>query len=1256
MPSLHNYQREDYASLLAASEIDASKGTLFQNGAKLNPNTTHRTILIGLGGTGIQTIDYVKGVLTNRLNPNWTSYVGFLGVDTDYTELGAAGYLTKADTVTTTKPQANERKKDPSKYPQAWRRFANPIVMSKVPDMNTTGANRKRLVGRLKIHDQDGTSACDMEIVQKLAYLKNNTLAPIAPGTVGNYEVYVIGSVSGGTGSGGFLEMPALIKQALNVSNVQIYAMMYLPDTLTGLDPANADALKANGYASLKELNYFQGMSMRPGYTEKWGYNNLASPELELVDDFYTLPYLIGTPSGGTADSNIRAKQKIAEFMISIVTKVNTTGNNTQFLTDQFVCNAIAKKSDRELTPGATERENTGAFHEFPRHYAAIGFAQIAAPKKIVRSYIVGQACEKAGLQPVSLEKYEEMKANGTAILPFRSEEQPMNATVGSTIAKEILKPVENILNVIHSAKFEFLATPGWTGDGLFDRLYNQEFNSPIEKKKLEDKYNDEIGTVSMGRLEEVIKNALNAVRTNIHNFVRQEGPVAFYMLYHGKFTEVNGSYGTGISALLNNLKAGKNFAGNPVGYPSPVACQQALDNAFNYLRSQKKLLGKKTQSAQSWVVAYDNWRKAQIIEARRGHALGDNGKLNELLIAPLALLAEQLRSFGYVLAAMSDIYSRHGNCMDDYQEFRKAKDNKTEINLAAVSPNSHQWLLSQAKRELDNVNALGLRQALVDDFFEGNNRAEWLNVPEDSIETKDGHTRLKANAAAVPARARFDSIMQKEVPNTLSLTIQTTFQAIANGQSYDDFAAQVIQQLVADSGIMFNGPVEAGLYHRYLMYPASLKTTTDGVQIATALTNAINNFFPATAGTIAIYESDDTDSIKLYQMAAPFEIYRLKELPEWERQYFAHYEELLHGMSQDVVSHQVPGQAATYTEKTTWKDYPSIVGAVDPKIPDSATGEVSYEGERRKELAKFIARAKELGVLYSKKDNAGWRVYRVNCDKSVVEWNLDISVMETNAIGLLPTGGALANAVALQNGKASLAEISKPVELAEQGANGVFGKPHAEEKFAWQWVERVLRVHVPMQIEVRDTLEKFEKWYKVIKEYNDTVLERLKPAKLVFIIRSRILNNVNGLWKIKLSNGTEKNVAKLDEAGVKMLSMTNPKAARMVKGGFSAYYLYTALTKLADIDECYTRAREALNEMASYGEEDEIMAGINMSQFIMDEAEALVELGAEFDKAEDGEPRERVLNAMKNKGVDDSAAVKEIIKFYSRAVQWENL
>ena len=58
--------------------------------------------------------------------------------------------------------------------------------------------------------------------------------------------------------------------------------MLYLPDTLTSLDPANAGA-EGQRLRLAEGAELLSGIAMRPGCNEKFGYNDPAAPELELT-------------------------------------------------------------------------------------------------------------------------------------------------------------------------------------------------------------------------------------------------------------------------------------------------------------------------------------------------------------------------------------------------------------------------------------------------------------------------------------------------------------------------------------------------------------------------------------------------------------------------------------------------------------------------------------------------------------------------------------------------------------------------------------------------------------------------------------------------------------------------------------------------------------------------------------------------------------------------------------------------------------
>ena len=75
-------------------------------------------------------------------------------------------------------------------------------------------------------------------------------------------EVYVISSLSGGTGSGSFLDVGFMARHLMRGSVSKIYGFFLLPRVFGGL-PATGRR-NANAYAALKELDYYMGLDYQP--------------------------------------------------------------------------------------------------------------------------------------------------------------------------------------------------------------------------------------------------------------------------------------------------------------------------------------------------------------------------------------------------------------------------------------------------------------------------------------------------------------------------------------------------------------------------------------------------------------------------------------------------------------------------------------------------------------------------------------------------------------------------------------------------------------------------------------------------------------------------------------------------------------------------------------------------------------------------------------------------------------------------------
>lgn len=1266
MKQADTQQDEELVSrLLATDQIDAGSRALYGTGGTLEPDTTNRTLFIGLGGTGVQTINKIKGVVSQRLKANWKEYIAFLGIDTDYEELSRSVNLEPGEYLNITLPDVEKRYADRDQWPLAAERFMPDPSDVTLPGLNTPGAGRSRLTGKAKFHDKQAASkGVDEQILSKIREIKNSRFAPFLATDPGTYEVYVIGSAFGGTCSGALLEMPAVIREAIKV-RCTIHAILYLPDTMEQRFPELRDEFYANGYATLKELDYFMGTYMRPGYAERWGYNDPANPELHFasrssLDPLIDMPYLVGTHTGGNPKSMDTAKDTIAEFLISILAQVSVTAG-TPFLTESFVSNAIKNRDVRTFMPGTNDtREAAGECHDFPKCYAAIGFAKAEVPYKIVRAYTVGQVCNLAGIAPVSAEERAKIQTTGGGagkVTPFRDKKDLLNATAGTAKAREIIAPLAGILGQVHCGSFAVKTDiPAIANEITWKKLHDSNITAQGQEPIAAGIITNRTGAQAQQALENKIKEAFTKFRKNVQEYVREEGPYAFVNLFNGNFAPVNNDYGTGVRKMIENLVEGKTITGQAYNY-TPV--QTALAN----LNNQETLIHKTgilevfkhNDQCSKWIDLFNAYQKARIDEKFREISLGRTGFIHTLFLGPAVLLTENVECFGRLLEKLAKMYDKLGEPMTDFEKFKNASDSSAEVNLAAVDQSSYLWLKKEAEDTYANVQAVKLRDALVDDFFEGSNAEAWLNVPDAYIREAGAGYKVQLSFAdrPIPARARFEEIAAQVFPSTIQVSVVSVFNQLnqSSGKSFDAIAQNIMLKLKTRSQPLLDADLGENVFS-YVMYPSALLQTADGtgVEIARAIQKA------AGAGIMA-YASDDADGIMFYQLAVPFEIYRIRSLTSWEKQYEnggKGYKRVktLHGMSPDVTVSREIGKKNRYIEKLRWVDYPSITVERKNHSLKDAGGNIRHEGEMWQQLTKTVEAARNAGVLFSEQTPEGWYIKRAYLDPRLVDnWTFDLDRCPTDDNGFYPTGKKLIEAVARRNHK-KMDEITAKVTLA---TGGIMEKAMPTEEMAWEYAARTLRAHVPMYIEVRDTLEMLKPWADAIEKVNAVIAEQFNPGKMVYMIKAGLLHlNAKTEWMYALPDGDEQIILKADAKKLNSLAMTNPREKRLLDNRFLAYVLYNRLAEemkeSETFDQALTRARKILVDLVNDDQEDLIEAYSEKCDQLFAVIEDLKKNGARLDGS-GLDPKKSMLDAYP--GIDKEE-LKKIDDFYYRMGLWE--
>ena len=1236
-----------FSALLATENMDVSE-TIGKKKTLIDPDSTNRTILIGLGGTGVQTINYIKRTINEKLSPSWRNYVAFLAIDSDGKELAAADSLSETEYISTTRDGIGDRLNNPDKYPPAWHKFLDPEQARLIQDPNSQGSGQKRLLGKAKIHDQilETGNAVDVEIVNKLTARKNS-LVGLAPG--GKYEVYVIGGICGGTGSGGFLEMPAMIRKVLgNGDNVNIYAMLFLPDTLTSKpsiseDQSFVESLQANGYASLKELNYFQGMFMRSGYKEKWYYNGGDTPELvmDASTGFFRIPYLIGTSGGPAANSMEIARSTVAEFFISILGKMLSSGQN-QFLVESFSSNALHYRADREVNPQNPDKELAGSYHEFPKAFGALGFASARAPQKIVKAYAVATACQRAGLEPAK-DKLDRATrtAQGDTLLPFYGKDEWMNATEGTEKAAELLKPVMDFLRTYQTSGFSFLAemqAENITFDDIRKNRYTVNQNQAIENY-----VSSKTGQTMRDDLDQKLKKAFEGFRENVKTYVMHYGPMSFWNLYVGSFVPENGKEGVGVRRMLANLVEDRHYeTGKENPWQTADRAKEDVERRYKDI-SEANVLNPFLQRqgmANGWLTAADAWVNRRVNEKRREHVVGRYHALEKVIAEPAAILAEQLKAFGGILTCVAEGYKSYSGKLGEYEDFCELEDTPTDVNLAALNKPAYEWVKAEAERIAATIAGKKIREALVDSFFD--NTLEWLTVDENLIRRSDDSVYLKDKMSPVAARQMFDKCMSETVNFEMDVSIQKLFAQIQQSVSYEQYARDIVERLELQSKLLFDGNA-GSKEHKYLVYPANLEK-----EVADAIRNAATN-----RGISGFYASMYADSVMMYRFAAPFEVYHLRHLKDWEQQYLRRKEKnnnLLHGRSPDIRHDASANGTVFYTDNSNWFDYPSICPEEDPT--KMRAGGIPHEGKVRLEIDELLEKAKKLGVLYSEQINGSWRYSRIHFDR-FLNWNFDVfGLTPVDEMGHLPTGIALAEAVAKMN-RYKLQDLSSAVKL---DAGGLMETPRSSEEWAWTYAKRTLYAHRPMLKEIRETVELMEKWNAVVTEVNIDIDRVLLPAKLIRIMQSHLIyRDDNGVWKNEEA-GTI--LANLSSMMLSRLRFQNPKEAALIDKGFELFALHRILSSRGEkeyhqlIDELLPKAQQVI---LAFEDPDLLQDTFEQIDKKLTQERTLLETqGADLSNPE-SKPTTKFVKAMTELGIQ-TELLPDMCKFYHYANMWGQL
>lgn len=212
------------------------------------------TLVLGIGGIGCK----IAAAISDSLSNEDRKYVSVIGIDTNVNDLSKLRDKHQMEIIQTSDDM------EVSAYLEA-----HPEYLEWFPDNNflrkctmTDGAGQVRTLSRLAFlaSVERGRFTPILQEITRIRKVDGNPHNK-------NLTVMVVGSITGGTGAGLFLNIPFyirdLIKSQAGIKRCVIRGMFVGPDILEDVQPSqtNKDAVCVNGYTCLKELNAFY---MRP--------------------------------------------------------------------------------------------------------------------------------------------------------------------------------------------------------------------------------------------------------------------------------------------------------------------------------------------------------------------------------------------------------------------------------------------------------------------------------------------------------------------------------------------------------------------------------------------------------------------------------------------------------------------------------------------------------------------------------------------------------------------------------------------------------------------------------------------------------------------------------------------------------------------------------------------------------------------------------------------------------------------------------
>ena len=712
-------------------------GSLVKRIVKSKFSETGTVLFVGLGGMGSKTINEIKKIYAKEFEGS--NRVEFLAVDTaeqDLNEItvGAEGGYVKTDEqFKIFDNNAIHLLENPPEEVKAWLGDLQPRPI------DNTGAQTTRQIGRIMLCGTQKYMDLRTAISDKISALRGVDTDVTHP-----THVVLVAGISGGTGSGTFIDVAYMIRDILAYYDnlmipTKLWGCFYTPDVQKTVpviagDPVKWTNLRRNGYAALKELDYFMTngshvVGAPVVYTLRAPGGIIVNSSKPIFDEgcaFIVSPNTMNTEVmdivAATARSLIYMHQdvsNVAGTMQSILSSYsNTPGNVPTWLGLH-----VGVPSDVTKTPDAAGIDNTNypAFMNYK--YSSFGYNSVYFPRDEMMAYCANMVLTKV------VDQWKNINLlNQDNVAAFASDhsiatiEQIVSA-IKDTMINMGYNEADLRIDKVKNAQY----WPKVIGGGILGKVSDTNNTMECAELKASDKFGEFDTQDAYNTIVDSLANGVINV-LNSKNFMSQYGPFCCIAILTG-FGEIQGCCDN-FDILLGKLEQVKR------------ASNDHLDEVRTAMQNEaSRLEGDHNPTAgevEVFIDACHEYSKACI----------ENGIYNNFLEPVIVGVKEKLKEFNNetfeVFVPVMETLTKMLN--DDATIFVNS-DHRYYAGGQSFGMDAYGILNSQAKQQqFEQVLGAGINNASValvanqfaDSMFNENSREKWTKFKEKPEELAD--------------------------------------------------------------------------------------------------------------------------------------------------------------------------------------------------------------------------------------------------------------------------------------------------------------------------------------------------------------------------------------------------------------------------------------------------------------------------------------------------------------------------------------